>query len=702
MKKYLLLHFTVIVFLTGGCIKETYDMDKLSGEMHLSPTFIFPAAKGEITLDDILVANDTVVYDDDKLCRIIYRKDSVIDLRLKDYYDFDNIVDYDEVYTLGEVKIGNFQTSLDISLSRMSLLFPATLRNQLISLDDGALHFFPAFPSVTLAEMAFSPQLTNMDYATFASGAIDITVKNEINTSLYGLRIRLMNSSDHSPVGNEVVISSVPAGATVTGSVNLANQYVTKAISAVVTVNGSPGNTSPVLIDMDHSLKFTATARDLKVLNGRIILPPQLIEEGIKKDTITIDPGEGVEVEKLGLKGGNMNYTLQTGSYVKTSFTVTLPSVMQGGNAVSKTVILNPRSTSGGFVNLDNTVFDLSRDVNQKYNRVPVEYTINISSDNNLINFSSRDNIRAVLSLPHPDIDYVKGYFGQRIKTIGTTSLDIGMDRFFSKITGDFRISNPMVTINYSNSFGLPIEVRLNALGINDAETVALGREPFTLCYPGVEFTRDTTSAVFIDKNNSRLVELISMLPGEIRFSGTAQVNPGGDNGAMDNFVFGNSRIIADLNVDIPMELKISDLQFTETVDNFLDTGDPDDDQGIRPEDFHIMKINLSVSNGFPLGASVEMSLFDSERKINVSTVRAGDIIKPAPVDVNGRVTGPAESSAEIQFTEDFFNSIGKADEIVFKFIMKSTDNGTRDVKIYSDYNLTFNALVVITPEIRF
>jgi hypothetical protein len=701
MKKYLLLHFAVTVFLTGGCIKETYDMDRLSGEMHLSPTFVCSAATGEITLGDLLVANDTIVYDGDKLCRIIYRKDSVIDLRLKDYYDFDNMVDYDEVYTLGEVKINDFQTSLGISLTQMSMLFSATLRNQLISLDDGALHPFPSLPSVTLPEKVFSPQLTNMEYATFASGAIDITVKNELNTSLYGLRVKLMNSSDHTVIGNEVVFSSIPAGATVTGSVNLANQYVTKAITTIVTINGSPGNTDPVLIDMEHSLKFSVKSKDLKVLNGRIILPPQLIEEGIKKDTITIDPGDGMEIEKLGISTGNLNYSLQTASYVKTSFTVTLPSALQDGNQVSKTIILNPGSTSGGSVNLDNTVFDLSWDVNQKYNRVPVEYAINISSGSEMINFSSGDNIRAVLTLPDPELDYVKGYFGQRIETIRSTSVDIGMDRFFSRISGDFRISSPMVTVNYSNSFGVPVEIQLNALGINDGGTVALSRDAFILSCPGVTAPRDTSSTVIIDKSNSKLVEMISMLPDEIRFSGTARMNPGGDNGASDNYLFGNSRIIAGIYVDIPMELRISDLQFTETVDNFLDSGDKEGGHSMRPEDFHFLKINLAVSNGFPLGASVEMSLYDSVRKINISTVEADEIIKPAPVDAIGRVTGPAESSAGIEFTEDFFKSVGNADKVVFKFIMQSTDDGTRDVKIYSDYKLTFRATLMVTPEIK-
>jgi hypothetical protein len=191
------------------------------------------------------------------------------------------------------------------------------------------------------------------------------------------------------------------------------------------------------------------------------------------------------------------------------------------------------------------------------------------------------------------------------------------------------------------------------------------------------------------------------MLPNEIRFSGTARMNPGGESPVRNNFVFDNSRLLADIEIDIPMELKISNLQFTETVDNFLDSGESDNDDGIKPENFKFLRIDLTVTNWFPLGASVEMSLYDSAGKLTIKSVQANDIIEPAPVDNAGKVTGPVSTSTSIEFDEEFFDSVDKADKIVFKFKMQSTDNGSREVRIYSDYKLTFNAAVVIKPDIE-
>lgn len=43
----------IIVLSTTGCIKETYDMKRLSKKEHLSPTMAFSAVKGNVTFSDL-------------------------------------------------------------------------------------------------------------------------------------------------------------------------------------------------------------------------------------------------------------------------------------------------------------------------------------------------------------------------------------------------------------------------------------------------------------------------------------------------------------------------------------------------------------------------------------------------------------------------------------------------------------------------
>jgi hypothetical protein len=149
------------------------------------------------------------------------------------------------------------------------------------------------------------------------------------------------------------------------------------------------------------------------------------------------------------------------------------------------------------------------------------------------------------------------------------------------------------------------------------------------------------------------------------------------------------------------LDLQINDLQFTDTVDNFIKNNGNGKDNPVKPDDFQLLRINISAKNGFPLGASLKMSLFNSSTNSVLNTVDASSILGPAPVDANGKSNGVTETSASIEFTKEFFSSVNKADKIIFRFTLNSTGNGLQEVKIYSDYRINFNASLVVNPVIN-
>jgi hypothetical protein len=178
-------------------------------------------------------------------------------------------------------------------------------------------------------------------------------------------------------------------------------------------------------------------------------------------------------------------------------------------------------------------------------------------------------------------------------------------------------------------------------------------------------------------------------------------MNPAGNNGSRDNYIFGNSRLSGSLDVDIPLELRMNNLQFTDTVDNFLRL-DETGDNPVDPDDFEFMKISVYAENGFPAGVSLSLILYDSELRINRSTVTADDVLKPAPVDDSGRVTTPAESDVTIEIPREFWDSVDQSDKIILVFSMNTTWSGSKDVKIYSDYRIRFSAGLVVKPDLKF
>jgi hypothetical protein len=183
------------------------------------------------------------------------------------------------------------------------------------------------------------------------------------------------------------------------------------------------------------------------------------------------------------------------------------------------------------------------------------------------------------------------------------------------------------------------------------------------------------------------------MLPYEIEFFGSAGINPDGEP-AGDNIIFGNSRLIAGMEAVIPMDLRINMLQLSDTTENFLRSDDPGEENPL--EMLEEMTFDLYVENGFPLDARVIIELYDSTTMSILETIDPGDLIQAAPVDNNGRVTEPNITNVPVEVTPEFIDEAQEADAIILSFILNTTDSDTREVKIYSDYNIVFAAAIRI------
>lgn len=696
-----ILALTVLILGAGGCIKETYDMTMLSKKAHISPVLGISAVRGDISLRDIVEPDGALVLDDNNPVKFVFTMDSVINLRLEDFYDFEEILSYNGVYTVGEITLSPFRSTLTYSLDRISTYFSPALRTEFLALD-GTAGPFPAFPLTDPGEAVF-PDISGFEYAHLTGGFIDVSVTNNLAAPTGSISVQLYNSSDHTPVGGEAAIPPLSPGETGIASIDLSGLTVRNSIAAAVVLAGSPGTSGPVPIDLSGSnIMVGIEGRSLTVRSGRVIVPEQTISSVEKRDTATVNPGSDTEIVRFKLKSGDINYMVQTHCPLRTRVRLVLPTARKAGTPMTREIFVHANSTATGKIGADNFEIDLSTDPRQPYNRIPVEHTINVTSYGYMVNFSSTDTYNVGVELINPYFDYIEGYFGQQTQTGDTDTLDPGLKDLLKKFSGDIFLSNPSLRLRYSNSFGIPVLVSVDLEGRRGSDIVHLGLAPFSIDHPVDKVTRDITSSYTINRTNSTLPRLISMPPEEIRFTGSAKLNPGGKAGSVNNFVFDGSRILGSLEIEIPLEMRINNLQFADTTGNFLRRGDPEDDPVFSAGDFESARIDLTAKNGFPLGISVSMHLYNSASETILGSVEAKDMLRAAPVDAGGRVTGPGESVTRIEFTRDFLSSAEDADRIIFRFTANSTDNRTRDVKIYADYRIDFRAVLVMKPDIKF
>lgn len=695
-KAFILLMMISLLLLTQ-CVKETFELNKLSGNMIISPTLSIAAAKGEITLDDIVEPGDTIVFDSDNFIRLLVKKDSVIDFKLEDYYDLNDMVSFDRGYEVGDIMIEDFTNTITAGLDLISQSVSPAFYSSLLLMDDGNLHDFPPFSLVNIGDMNFTP-FSNFQVAVFSSGMIEISVKNNLTIPLYDLKINLFNVSGHSPIGQELTIPAVNAGETSVASIDIAGVAVTNAIGASVAILGSDGASS-VLIDMDQNIEIGIHGYNLKVETGTIIIPEQIINSPDNKDTIEFDPGSGLEIESLKITTGVIGYTITNYSSLSADVSLTMPTAIRSSVPVSEIFHMDANSGIQGSINVDNTEVDLSTDPSQMFNRVPIVYSLSVSSGGNMINFDKSDFVNIDLNMINPDIDYVKGYFGQLEKSMDPETIDTDLDDILDHIEGQFHISNPSIKVIYTNSFGIPIQVVLNASGQRDSKVVDLGLSPFTIEFPVSLSGREVSSAFSITRENSSLPDLISLPPEKIDYSVSGKMNPSGFSGVRDNYIFGNSRLVASIEVEVPLELRMNSLQLTDTVDNFLKI--EDNDGPFNPEDMDLFRLDINTTNGFPLGASLKLMLYDSVSGTVKRTIDISDLILPAPVDASGKVTTPSETTSSIEFDKAFFDASKESDKIIFMFTLITTGDGAKDVRIYSDYSISFTASVTMKPNLK-
>lgn len=286
--------------------------------------------------------------------------------------------------------------------------------------------------------------------------------------------------------------------------------------------------------------------------------------------------------------------------------------------------------------------------------------------------------------------DFAKGII--RTSTIEPGSIDLNIDKVLNNITGSYQILNPSIKFNYTNSFPDPVTINMDVNGIGKTANVNLNQQPFHVAIPGLPAHTEVTSTYIIDKTNSDISKLISLPPKQITYSGSVALDISGSYNML------TSRLVGSLEVVVPMELRVANLQYSDTVDNFLKDKN---DNSVNPEKFHFLSMKISAKNGFPFGVTMSVSTYNSATKTKLNTVNAGKIIESAPVDANGKSTGYTDSNPDIELSKDFFTSAGNSDKIIFTFTLVTADNGGKDVKIYSDNNLSFKADLIAKPEVN-
>lgn len=278
------------------------------------------------------------------------------------------------------------------------------------------------------------------------------------------------------------------------------------------------------------------------------------------------------------------------------------------------------------------------------------------------------------------------GYFYQHTITVNQTKIPISI--FDNLHYSQIFIENPKLKLSFRNNYGMPMEMTFTALyvdknGVKKDVTSTL-LPTMSLNYP--HFDRvgesDTTNFIF-DKNNSNIIDIINFNPKKLIYSGSILSNP--TNTMIPNFVMDSSHVSISAELEIPLYGRALDFTLN-------DTSKVDMSKLLNWNNLVSVDINLNALNYFPMESQLQVYLADSNKVVydslfdGVTQIVAAAIPGPPPAY---RVSIPAHKLSSIKLSNERLNNFKKAQYLIVSSASTTYDQGSKVIKIYSDYKIS-------------
>jgi len=680
------LMIILLLFLFNGCHLDELDKDKISKASFLKPSLVAPLAKGTVTVWDLVNAansdnNSLISKDPDGLIKIIYRKDKIYSYNVHDFIDFPDSKDFSSSdQMLGDIFPQDVHISRAIDLTELSGKTNGQMDG--VAALNGQNTFFPAVSSTNMSSPYTLDEITDFKSVTISSGNLKIELENKLKVpvTIKGDLYDITNNK----VVHEFTFTNVAPGTTAVVNKDLAGTNLSNMVEFRMISFQTPGSTNSVLINMNDYFKINFLFTSLSVSKGLIRLLDSQKLAG-SSDKLQFDfPEENVKVIGAILKKGTLTIRTINNLPFTGMINITINEIknMVTNDPVTATV---PMDGTPRTITLDNSIINLSADPEYPYNTLPYSYTVTLNKSNGMVNYSSSDAIQLELSLDNMSFQGAAGDFGKRTIDVEPGKFNLGID-LMDKITGEFRLVDPKMTLTVRNSMGVPANLDLNLISQNvQGQSASLHSNDFAVPVPATIYDAAATKQMIFNKDNSSIVDFIALPPtGDINYDGLVTFNPSGVVDMQNpNFLNIDAIFNIDLSVELPMQLKVNQLGFKDTAS--ISGGDL--------EKVETAELVLIAKNGIPLDIDVQLLYVDTltHRQFGASAVTR--ILSAAKVGTNGTITS-VESSHSIALTSTDMEKLRKANAIIFSGYISSPDGGNSVASLFADSEIELKVVI--------
>ena len=679
-----ILWLFLLLLLIGGCNLDNLDFEKLSKNVNLSPEFVAPVAKANITVWDLIQSankenEDVITMDQNGLIKIVYKQNDLFNYNVRDFIDFPG----SQSFSSGNKVLGDISPD-DISVTRNISL------NELISNTNGALNDLLQFNGMTIPFPATSisdivsrftlDPISDFSTITLRKGTLVVNMENKLKVPLT-VKGNLFDLGNNRVI-NEFTFTNIAPGEKKSTSANLDGKQISNNLEFRMISFATTGSVTPVLINLSDYFKLDFNLTDLGISQGNLIIKNSQTLEGTS-DVFKFDfPEPDLKAFAAVLKKGTILVKTTNTSKMTGSVNLTLNEIKKNGVPLQINVPLSGSSTT---IDLAGANINFASDPVVPYNQIPYVYSLTINSTAGYINYSATDIIKMDITLNGLEFKSITGDFGKRAITVDPDVFDLNVD-MLDKIDGSFKLANPSLVLTIRNSIGMPASVNLEFTATNkDGKSASLNPPIFEIPVPANINAGIATKSVVFDRSNSNIVNFIALPPtsqisysGKVDFNSKVAVSP-----LNPNFLDVDATFGIDMVMELPLELQISNLTFKDT-------------SGINGSEYDKIEsaeLILNAKNGIPLDIDMQLLFVDTLKNIQFGSSKKAKILSAAQVNTSGVITS-VQSSQSFSLDAVEMENLRKANGIVFSGTVSSPSGGTVVAPIMSDSKLEMNVVI--------
>lgn len=641
-----------------------------------------PIASGDLGFDELL--NDSTVSIDslgDKSLTLVFQQDLV-------EYSFDDLVSINSISfnnsaTLGSVDISNISFSQGISFEEVISVDPFNLADDTF-VDVNFPPFNQQIPGIIQNKTIQYDATDDFHMIFFDDGSLDFELTNGFDVDLENVSVKLRTLTDIGAIVHlgSFTIPVLASNSTYNNTIDLSGKTMYGDIEILISNADLATPTSSFSVDYSDQLLASVEIKDILMQQALINTPYQVLVDD--DTTFTFDAGDA-QLDRILMSDGNIVMNIESDLNTTLTFEYRIPSATLNGQEFYISREVPAGGSIDEIISLSGYEFDLTGKDGNEYNTIYVESFAKIDSSDELVTVSVNDDISSSISIEGIALTAAWGFLGQDTISESSESSFVELGNLNGDLDFEF-IEVKMITENYIGA-----SANLNILRIEsfrDGSSIQL--ESPSLASPFVvdaatESQNQTqpvipaTSEIVFDESNSNIDKIVESRPNSLAFDFEMIVN-GSNTSQDDGFIYLDYGVNSELQVEIPVSFKATNIFIQDTVDVSLSV----------PDIIENGSFSIIVNNGFPFTAEFKMQLMNEDGTFLTELV-SENIVQASELDANGITIQPTRSNLRFPF-EDLSNVLNNTTQIGIEATL-NTEPSDQFVKLYSDYNINFTII---------